>query len=233
MISAYFVIEKGAPYESGTPISLEKENILIGRSDISGDMPDISFENFYISREHCWVKYVDGQWYLRDIKGKHGTQINRKEAESSQSYRLQGGDRITLAGGKAIIRFMERRYMCTTANINSDTWSINSTVDKPTILDNSQITKGIFIDVDKMELRVNEQCIPLAPKEWRLLELLYRNRNKVVGYDTIRLDVWTERKVDDVTQQEIALLAYRLRKKMGHCDEKLKTKEGFGYILDY
>jgi len=237
MISAYFVIEKGSPYEPGTPIYLEKENILIGRSDISGGLPDINFENFYISREHFWVRYVDDKWYLRDIKGRHGTQINGTEAESSQSYRLQGGDRITLAGGKAIIRFMERHHMCTTADAYPIR-SINTAIDKPTTLDNSQPVKSIHIDVDKMDLYVNDQCIQLAPKEWTLLELLYRNRNKVVGYDTIRSEVWTEYKFGDinspdVTQQQIALLIYLLRKKMGKCRGMLITKKGRGCILKY
>lgn len=240
MVSAYFVIERGLPYEPGTPLVLKKENIMIGRCDNNGVTPDISFNSLFISREHCCVRYVDGKWFLLDIKGKRGTWINGKEAKTAQSYRLRDGDQIILAENAAIIRFIERHNRCKTLSV--DTWLPLIT----TITDvNRSITphyrepmKNIHIDIDKMELYVKEQCISLAPKEWRLLELLYHNRNKVVDYNTIRLEVWPERKTDendppDVAQQEVALLIYRLREKMGDCRDTLKVKKGRGCILDY
>lgn len=239
MVSAYLVIEKGLPYEPGTPLVLEKENIRIGRSDNNGIIPDISFNSLFISREHCCVRYVDGEWFLVDIKGKRGTWINGKEAKAAQSYRLQDGDKIILAENIAIIRFRERRNRFKTCG--DDAWpliSIFTDVNKPITPHYRQPAKTIHIDVDKMELYVKEQCIYLSPKEWRLLELLYHNRNKVVDYDTIRLEVWPERKIDendppDVAQQEVALLIYRLREKMGECRDVLKVKKGRGCILDY
>ena len=239
IIPAYFVIERGLPYEPGTPLVLEKENIMIGRSDNNNVTPDISFNSLFISREHCCVRYVDGEWYLLDIKGKRGTTINGKKAEVAQSYRLQDGDRITLAENTAVIRFIAQHNRHKT--FAADRWfsqmSTITDVIEPFAPYYEQPLKNIKIDIDKMELYVKGQCIPLSPKEWRLLELLYQNCNKVVDYESIMLAVWPEREKDEdnqpyVTQEEVNLLIYRLRGRMGECKDRLKVKRGRGCILD-
>lgn len=228
-LSAFLVVEKGTPHDKGTRICLTDQPVLIGRvaSDI---VPDIGFDNFLISRKHCLVEQRDGEWLLCDLGSKHGTALNGAVMEPSTVYRLKDGDRISLAETAAVLRFV-------------GTWEFEKTID----LSSTQPLVGlgalrdqikpVVVDTDKMELLVAGEKIPLSVKEWELLALLYDRRNKVVEYAEIRAAVWPERKYDsdvvpDVGADEMNVLIYRLRKKLGDYAKSLRTVRGRGCILE-
>ena len=64
-----------------------------------------------------------------------------------------------------------------------------------------------------------------------LLELVYKHRNELVTYDSIRMTVWAERvssagRPPEVGVEEINLLLYRPRRKLGAGANILKTRRG-------
>ena len=70
-----------------------------------------------------------------------------------------------------------------------------------------------------------------------LLELVYKHRNELVTYDSIRMTVWAERvssagRPPEVGVEEINLLLYRLRRKLGAGANILKTRRGRGCLLE-
>ena len=78
----------------------------------------------------------------------------------------------------------------------------------------------MVIDTAKKSLLVGGAEVTLSAKEWLLLELVYKHRNELVTYDSIRMTVWAERVSSagrplEVGVEEINLLLYRLRRKLG------------------
>ena len=66
---------------------------------------------------------------------------------------------------------------------------------------------------------------------------MYKHRNELVTYDSIRMTVWAERvssagRPPEVGVEEINLLLYRLRRKLGAGANILKTRRGRGCLLE-
>ena len=95
----------------------------------------------------------------------------------------------------------------------------------------------VVIDTAKKSLLVGGAEVTLSAKEWLLLELVYKHRNELVTYDSIRMTVWAERvssagRPPEVGVEEINLLLYRLRRKLGAGANILKTRRGRGCLLE-
>ena len=91
----------------------------------------------------------------------------------------------------------------------------------------------VVIDTAKKSLLVGGAEVTLSAKEWLLPELVYKHRNELVTYDSIRMTVWAERvssagRPPEVGVEEINLLLYRLRRKLGAGANILKTRRGRG-----
>lgn len=146
------------------------------------------------------------------------------------AYPLTSGDLIDLASGVVLLRFIKYSEFETTIDL-TNTQTILTT--RPALA-----SKRLFtIDQAKRTLNIEGQEICLSGKEWRLVEVLYRNKNKVVTYDTLRLTVWGERnildgRIPDVGFDEINALIYRLRRKLGPCADLLKTRRGQGCFFE-
>lgn len=220
-----FVIEKGEPYEVGTRIYMENEEVYLGRS--SGTViANISFSNILISRRHCCITLNGREFTLRDLGSKHATAVNGKRIIPNEPYLLTSGDRIELAMGVAVVRFVPLIDFEETMDFS---WT------HKLVLKN---LASIVLDVDKRECKIDGQPIWLSEKEWKLLKLLYEKSNKLVPYDEIKSVVWIERNMGKVTMpadvgtDEINILIYRLRKKMGQRGTAIKTIRACGCILE-
>lgn len=226
--SACIVIERGVPYEKGIRIPLYGNKFIVGRTTYSVS-PDISFGNSLISRKHCCVEHYDQEWTVSDLGSKHGTMINGQPIVESKAHVLKHGDRIVLASGVVIFRFM-----------------LSLDFDKTLEFDKTQPTKDInvpildssvIVDMEKKTLLIDNQAVSFSVKEWLLLEVLYKYRNKFVSYEEIRTAVWAERyspnnKTPDVGVEEINVLIYRLRKRLGAYSKLLRTIRGRGCIIE-
>lgn len=86
---------------------------------------------------------------------------------------------------------------------------------------------GVFIDLDRHEVKVNGDLLDLWPKEFDLLYYLMKNDGNVVTRENILEDVWgyqyfgTTRAVDATIK--------RLREKMGDFANRIVTVKGIGY----
>lgn len=222
----WIVIEKGEPYLSGTLIKNTKNNLFIGRESQQNLSLDINFSSLFISRKHCSL-FCDGEKaVLTDIGSKHGTFVNGNIVMPNSPYVLHNGDKIVLARGMVIIQFRQSEGYEETIDF-SDTQARK-------LRDN---LRAITIDSEKRECIVNGQVILLTCKEWDCFTLLYKNINKLVTYDELKAGVWSERMGKNrdccnVGNDEINVLLYRLRKKMGTAGDLIKNIRGCGFLLE-
>ncbi len=87
--------------------------------------------------------------------------------------------------------------------------------------------KDLKIDYEKKRVWMEEKEIKLTPKEWKLLELLSRNKGKIITKDLLLNQIWD---IDDnyVEEHAVTVSISRLRKKMGKDAEGSYIKNIFG-----
>ncbi len=87
--------------------------------------------------------------------------------------------------------------------------------------------KDLKIDYEKKRVWMEEKEIKLTPKEWKLLELLSRNKGKIITKDLLLNQIWD---IDDnyVEEHAVTVSISRLRKKMGKDAEGIYIKNIFG-----
>ncbi len=89
--------------------------------------------------------------------------------------------------------------------------------------------KDVIFDLDKMKVTKNNEEINLTSMEYRILELLILNLNKVVTREYIINKVW-EWSGNDVYDNTITVYLKRIRDKLGV--NIIKTIKGIGYRID-
>lgn len=222
---ARLLVERGDPHARGACFSLEPDKVILGRGTASFS-PDIAFASLLVSRRHCSFELFDGRWTIRDLGSRHGTTVNGRSLPQAPSA-LASGDKIGLAANVVLLRFTLAEEAEQTLSFG-DTQPVN---DPP----HPKQEAPVVVDAARKTLFVGQAEVSLSVKEWRLLELLYENRNKLVPYTAIRREVWSERPfVDgapDVGPDELSILVYRLRRKLGAHGRILKTRRGQGCIL--
>lgn len=226
--AAFLIMEQGTPYAHGTILPLQFNKNLIGRMTVAG-APDISFTNLLISRNHCIIEYRDEEWILFDLDSRHGTMVNNRKVAQSEEVPLSNGDQVQLANEIVSFRFVLQP-------ISENTMDPASTQPEYQPSGAGVSENSFCVDMDKLQILIDEQAVQLSAKEWELFALLYRNRNKVMTYETIMNEVWKERILDhhalDVSHEEVNILIFRLRKKLGQHSSLLKTIRGRGFIFD-
>ncbi len=76
-------------------IRIDNDDYLIGKK-VSEDKGLI--RNYpTISREHCRITYLDGQYYITDLNSANGTYINEKRIPSNTTYPINIKDKLRLA----------------------------------------------------------------------------------------------------------------------------------------
>lgn len=222
---ARLLVERGDPHARGACFPLEPDKVILGRGTASFS-PDIAFASLLVSRRHCSFELLDGRWTVRDLGSRHGTTVNGRSLLQSPSP-LTSGDKVGLAANVVVLRFTLAEEVEQTLTFG-DTQSVN---------DPPQPAQGLPVAVDtaRKTLFVDQAEVSLSVKEWRLLELLYEHRHKLVPYAAIRREVWSERLLlggaPDVGPDELSILIYRLRRKLGAHGPILKTRRGQGCIL--
>ncbi|MDK2919604.1 MAG: two-component system, OmpR family, alkaline phosphatase synthesis response regulator PhoP [Candidatus Petromonas sp.] len=90
--------------------------------------------------------------------------------------------------------------------------------------------KDITIDIEKHEVRRNNETIELTLKEFQLLKMLAQNRGKVLSRDVILDKIWGYEYFGDTRTVDVHIR--HLRKKIG--DDKgllIETVRGVGYKM--
>lgn len=220
----YLLLEKGSPYPAGFTIALDKELILLGRA-ANAHQPDISFDNPFISRSHCSVTANKTAVIITDLASKHGTEVNNQLLAPSSPVTLRPHDCISLAHGSAVLR------LCELNTIDDETMEFGAAA-----FPAAPVT-SVKLDHQKRQCLLGSQAIALSPKEWNLLSLLYNRSGEMVSLAEIKSSVWAERQLDpgqipSVGAEEINLLIYRLRQKLGSNGSLIKSIRGLGCMLE-
>ncbi|MBX9137153.1 MULTISPECIES: response regulator transcription factor [unclassified Clostridium] len=103
--------------------------------------------------------------------------------------------------------------------------------DTAVIENNKNLEKGLFIDIQKREVRKDGEVIKLSKKEFDIIWLLYSNKEMVFSREQLLNNVWgIDYYGDDRT---IDVHIRRLREKLG--EEKgqsiIETVFGVGYVM--
>jgi len=226
--NAILIIEQGEPHPTNTEIVLTLREMIIGRPWRTNH-PDIAFTNPQISRRHAIIKFENDNFFIIDLASKHGTKVNNIILEPHQPFTLRHGDSIDLAKGSAFLSFQGIYESENDTTVDLVRYNASKPITSPA---------GLTINLPRREVLLDNQPLHLSGKDLDLLLELYKNRNKAVSYDHIRVTVWPERplsmhdNIPDVGSDEINALVYRLRKRLGTCGSLIVTIPRFGYRLD-
>lgn len=89
-----------------------------------------------------------------------------------------------------------------------------------------KFSMGCVYYPDDSKIIKDLKTVPLTKKEKQLLDLLLRNKDKLVSFETIEYELWPDKIVSATT---LRTLTHRLREKIG--ENHIKTAKDFGYIL--
>lgn len=92
--------------------------------------------------------------------------------------------------------------------------------------------RGIELNTATHKVSIDGNDVPLAPKEFALLEFLMKHANKVVSSDQLLEHIWSSD--SDATSETIYTYIKMLRKKISpgpSKDSPIKTVHGLGYTI--
>lgn len=163
-----------------------------------------------VSRFHAEVRASGGGFTLVDLDSKNGTTRNGEPVTGS--VELRDGDEIGVAG--FILTFHSGEATLTASK--------------------QPFRSGLRVDRDRGEVALNGTTLQLTPKEFLTLDVLDRDRGKLVERDALAKMVWPE--YDGIMSDEnVDQLVSRVRQKIARVDpgrSHLITVRGRGYRLE-
>ena len=194
--------------------SLVGDTVLIGR----GLDADICVPDRQVSRHHARIRRTEDGYLLEDLGSKNGTHLNGVSIMEPEL--LQDGDVIQVAVALELV------FVDTEATM--------------------PLPKGDAVRLGIGRLRMDPQAHrvvvgeveiepPLSPPQYRLLELLYNNPDRVLSRDEVAEYVWPGTKGIGVSNQAIDALVRRLRDRLAEVDDEhayILTVRGHGFRFD-
>lgn len=199
--------------------TLDEESLVLGRDDSA----DIVIPNRQISRQHLVFKRQgDSVYYVEDLESKNGTWVNGNRLKGV--VELSDGDEIHVAL-KVRIRFIGSGI------------TAPATHELPEVIVDESPQGKMHIDTSKHRVFINgvEMEPPLSTPQYRLLELLYENADRVCTRQEVVDAVWPEAQGEGVSEQAIDALVRRLRDRLSEFDPETQfvvTVRGHGFRLD-
>jgi pSer/pThr/pTyr-binding forkhead associated (FHA) protein len=192
--------------------ALQGAAIVIGR----GDDCHVIIDDRQASRHHARVTQTQDGYVLEDLGSKNGTFLNGQPLTVPTV--LKDGDEIGIA-------FAARLSF------------VDAGATAP-LLFKDELGPGIRMDTEAKRVWVagEELDPPLSLAQYRLLELLYDNRSRVVSREEVVSAVWAEDESEGVSEQAIDALARRLRERIADADpdhQYVVTVRGHGFRLEY
>ncbi|HTP11363.1 MAG TPA: FHA domain-containing protein [Anaerolineae bacterium] len=192
---------------------LNKTEFVIGR----GEDCDIVLPDRQVSRHHFRVVRDDDGYNVEDLGSKNGTYINGAPVRGSMQ--LQDGDEIQVA--------LSVRLLFVGAEATLPLTQEMLRVAQP----------GLRLNKSQRQVWVNGAVLdpPLSLSQYRLLEVLWEHKGKIVTREEVISAVWPESDEAGITEQAIDALVRRLRDRLAEVDhdhEYLVTVRGHGFRLD-
>lgn len=92
--------------------------------------------------------------------------------------------------------------------------------------------RGLVIDTENMEVKKNEKTLELTSLEYKILLMLFSNKNKLVTRDMLLDKIW-DVAGNFVNDNTLTVYIKRIREKIGDNEGKIiKTVRGVGYRVD-
>lgn len=193
---------------------LDEDTMFIGRS------PDCKFvlADRQVSRQHAVIEKSAKGFMIRDLGSKNGTYVNGVRVEDP--VHLQDGDLVQLAFA------LQLAFIGTEATLPLS--ASGATEFGISRLRMDIQAKRVFVSRDEI-------IPPLSPSQFKFLEILYTNPDRVVSRDEIVSAVWPESEGEGVSEQAIDALVRRLRERLGEVDPDVnyvETVRGHGFRIN-
>jgi DNA-binding response OmpR family regulator len=191
--------------------SLDRDEFIMGR----GVDSDVVIPDRQVSRHHAVIRSTQNGFVVEDLGSKNGTHLNGVKIPGP--VLLQDGDVIQIALALEII------FVGTEATVPLS------------VTEAAHMGLGrLKMDPQAHRVSILEKEIdpPLSPPQYRLLDLLFRNPNRVVSRDEIAEIVWPGTKGVGVSNQAIDALVRRLRDRLADVDSEhtyIVTVRGHGF----
>jgi pSer/pThr/pTyr-binding forkhead associated (FHA) protein len=191
----------------GTRWVIDRDDMIIGRE---GNC-DIVLASRQVSRNHARIRRSGRQYILEDLGSKNGTFVNGQGL--TEPYILQDGDEIQVA-------------------LSFKLFFVDAGATAPLFFEKTQA--GLRLNKDAKSIWIKGQDLdpPLSLAQYRLLELLYDNEDKVCSRDEVVQAVWPDAAEEGVSEQAIDALARRLRERLSELDpdhQYIVTVRGHGF----
>jgi len=89
----------------------------------------------------------------------------------------------------------------------------------------------LVFDREGHRATVRGESLELSPREWMLLDLLLRERDRVVTKEQIS-QAWAQDRSEGSGANSIEVYIHRLRRKLEHSGLSIRTVRGLGYLLE-
>lgn len=193
---------------------LSGNEIVMGRASDC----DIVISDRQVSRYHAQITKRESGYFLEDLGSKNGTHLNGAPIDGPE--RLQDGDVIQVA---LALKLM---FVGTEA-------TVPLSVEEAATMGLGRLR----MDAEAHRVWVVDQEVepPLSPAQYRLLEILYMNPDRVVSRAEIVRYVWSESEEEGVSEQAIDALIRRLRDRLAEYDPDFSyvvTVRGHGFRLE-
>ncbi len=211
---AYLIVKS-----SGSPprhVELTHDSLSIGALHEN----QLTLDSPFVSRHHARVRWSKGRHEIVDVKSRNGTVVNGHRLEHFKPRPLQNGDEIR------IDRF-EIAYIAVD--------SYRGTLDQASVMEGQ-----LFVDSDAKDVWIESQRLPsLSALEFRLVDFLYQNRDRVCSRQEMGRHVWGVDVVDGELVEHsdprmLDQLIHRLRSEIEPHESNstyLTNHRGLGYRL--
>lgn len=198
---------------AGKRWSLNKSEFVVGR----GEDCEVVLPDRQVSRRHFRIVRDEDGYSVEDLGSKNGTYVNGAAVRGS--VQLQDGDEIQVA--------LSVRLLFVGAEATLPLTQEMLKVAQP----------GLRLNKSQRQVWVNGAVLdpPLSLSQYRLLEILWEQKGKIVTREEVIAAVWPESDEAGITEQAIDALVRRLRDRLAEIDrehEYLVTVRGHGFRLD-
>lgn len=192
---------------------LNKAEFVVGR----GEDCEVVLPDRQVSRRHFRIVRDEDGYHVEDLGSKNGTYVNGAPVRGS--VHLQDGDEIQVA--------LSVRLLFVGAEATLPLTQEMLKVAQP----------GLRLNKSQRQVWVNGVVLdpPLSLSQYRLLEILWERKGKVVTREEVIAAVWPESDEAGITEQAIDALVRRLRDRLAEADpehEYLVTVRGHGFRLE-
>jgi len=192
--------------------ALQRSVVIIGRSDDC----HVVVDDRQASRHHARITQTEDGYVLEDLGSKNGTFLNGQLLAAPAV--LKDGDEVGIAFA-AKMDFVDAGATAP-------------------LMFNEELGPALRMDTEAKRVWVagKELDPPLSLAQYRLLELLFEHRGRVVSREEVVSAVWAEDQSEGVSEQAIDALARRLRERIAEADpdyQYVMTVRGHGFRLEH